>query len=46
VNQGRTQTRCSGDQILVERRGWLDRNQTFLISTILSATSIVVALLR
>jgi len=36
----------SGDQILVERRGWLDRNQTFLISTILSATSIVVALLR
>jgi polysaccharide export outer membrane protein len=36
----------SGDQILVQRRSWFDRNSTFIVSTLLSATSIVIALVR
>ena len=35
----------SGDQIFVERRAWLDRNSTFLVSATISVASIVVALL-
>ncbi len=35
----------SGDQIMVGRRSWFDRNSTFLVSTTLSLTSIIVALL-
>jgi protein involved in polysaccharide export with SLBB domain len=34
----------SGDQIFVDRRGWFDRNSTFLVSMILSVTSIIVTL--
>ena len=34
----------SGDQIFVARRGWFDRNSTFLVSAMLSLTSIVVTL--
>lgn len=36
----------SGDQIFVERRGWFERNQTFLISTMLSVTVFVASFLR
>lgn len=36
----------SGDQIVVGRRAWLDRNSTFLVSAVLSVTSIVITLLR
>lgn len=36
----------SGDQIMVGRRSWFDRNSTFLVSALLSITSIVVALVR
>jgi protein involved in polysaccharide export with SLBB domain len=36
----------SGDQILVERRGWFERNSTFVVSTMLSITSIAITLLR
>jgi polysaccharide export outer membrane protein len=36
----------SGDQILVGRRSWFDRNSTFLVSAILSVTSIVITLLK
>jgi polysaccharide export outer membrane protein len=36
----------SGDQIFVERRSWFDRNSTFVVSALLSLTSIVVALTR
>lgn len=36
----------SGDQIFVERRGWFERNQNFLISTMLSVTVLVVSFLR
>ena len=36
----------SGDQIFVGRRGWFDRNSTFLVSALLSVTSIVVTLAR
>jgi len=35
----------SGDQLFVGRRRWIDRNSTFLISAILSVSSIVVAIL-
>jgi polysaccharide biosynthesis/export protein len=36
----------SGDQIFVERRSWFDRNSTFVVSTTLSLTSIIIAILR
>ena len=36
----------SGDQIFVERRSWFDRNSTFLVSAMLSVTSIVISILR
>lgn len=36
----------SGDQIFVDRRGWFDRNSTFLVSSMISVTSIVISLLR
>lgn len=36
----------SGDQIFVERRGWFERNQNFLISTMLSITALAVSFLR
>jgi protein involved in polysaccharide export with SLBB domain len=36
----------SGDQILVGRRSWFDRNSTFLVSAVLSVTSIVITLLK
>jgi protein involved in polysaccharide export with SLBB domain len=35
----------SGDQLFIGRRGWLDRNSTFLVSAVLSLTGIVVAIL-
>ena len=35
----------SGDQLFVGRRGWLDRNSTFIASAILSLSGIVVAIL-
>ena len=35
----------SGDQLFIGRRGWLDRNSTFLVSGILSIASIAVAIL-
>jgi protein involved in polysaccharide export with SLBB domain len=36
----------SGDQILVGRRSWFDRNSTFLVSALLSVTSIIITLVR
>lgn len=36
----------SGDQIFVDRRSWFERNSTFVVSTMLSVTSIVIALVR
>lgn len=36
----------SGDQLLVERRGWFDRNSTFVVSALLSVTSIIISLAR
>ena len=35
----------SGDQLFLGRRGWFDRNSTFLVSAILSVSGVVVALL-
>ena len=35
----------SGDQLFIGRRGWFDRNSTFLVSGILSIASIAVAIL-
>ena len=35
----------SGDQLFIGRRGWLDRNSTFIASAVLSITGIVVAIL-
>jgi polysaccharide export outer membrane protein len=36
----------SGDEILVLERSWLSRNSTFVISFLLSASSIVIALIQ
>lgn len=36
----------SGDQIFVGRRGWFERNSTFLVSALLSVTSIIITLAR
>ncbi len=36
----------SGDQIFVDRRGWFDRNSTFVVSALLSITGIVISLTR
>lgn len=36
----------SGDQIFVGRRSWFDRNSTFVVSMLLSVTSIVITLVR
>lgn len=36
----------SNDQIIVDRRSWFDRNSTFVVSALLSATSIIVALVQ
>lgn len=35
----------SGDQIIVERRSWFDRNSTFVVSALLSFTSIVTSII-
>ncbi len=35
----------SGDQIIVDRRSWFERNSTFVVSVLLSVTSIVISLL-
>ena len=35
----------SGDQLFLGRRGWLDRNSTFIASAVLSFAGIVVAIL-
>lgn len=35
----------SGDQIIVDRRSWFDRNSTFLVSALLSVTSIVTTII-
>ena len=46
VEQGLAQLGIkSGDQLFVGRRGWIDRNSTFIVSAVLSVSSIVVALL-
>lgn len=37
---------ASGDQIFVGRRSWFDRNSTFVVSALLSVTSIVISLAR
>lgn len=36
----------SGDQIFVGQRSWFERNTTFLVSAILSGTSLLITLLR
>lgn len=36
----------SGDQIFVGRRSWFDRNSTFVVSALLSVTSIVISFMR
>jgi protein involved in polysaccharide export with SLBB domain len=36
----------SGDQIFVERRGWFDRNSTFVVSATIGIAGIIVQLLR
>jgi protein involved in polysaccharide export with SLBB domain len=36
----------SGDQIFVDRRGWFERNSTFLISATIGITSIIISILR
>ena len=36
----------SGDEIFVGRRGWFDRNSTFVVSALLSVTSLVISILR
>jgi protein involved in polysaccharide export with SLBB domain len=36
----------SGDQIIVDRRSWFERNSTFLVSAVLSVTGIVITLMR
>jgi polysaccharide biosynthesis/export protein len=36
----------SGDRVLVDRRSWVERNSTFVVSTVLSVTSIIIALVR
>jgi polysaccharide export outer membrane protein len=46
VEQGLAQLGIkSGDQLFVGRRGWIDRNSTFIVSAVLSVSSIVVAIL-
>lgn len=37
---------ASGDQIFVGRRSWFDRNSTFVVSALLSVTSIVISFMR
>lgn len=36
----------SGDQILVQQRGWFERNSTFVISLLLSVTSLIIGITR
>ena len=36
----------SGDQVIIGRRGWFDRNSTFVVSAVLSVTSILISLVR
>jgi protein involved in polysaccharide export with SLBB domain len=36
----------SGDQIFVERRSWFERNSTFVVSALLSVTSLAITILR
>jgi polysaccharide biosynthesis/export protein len=36
----------SGDQVIVDRRSWFERNSTFVVSTVLSVTSIIIALVQ
>jgi protein involved in polysaccharide export with SLBB domain len=36
----------SGDQIMVGRRSWFERNTTFIISALLSVTSLVISITR
>jgi polysaccharide export outer membrane protein len=36
----------SGDQLIIGQRGWFARNSTFVVSVLLSATSIAISLLR
>ena len=35
----------SGDQIIVDRRSWFDRNSTFMVSALLSVTSIITTII-
>lgn len=36
----------SGDQILVQRRSWFERNSTFVVSALLSVTSLIISFTR
>jgi protein involved in polysaccharide export with SLBB domain len=48
VGMGETLTAAdirSGDQIIMERRSWFDRNSTFLVSAMLSVTGIVTSII-
>jgi protein involved in polysaccharide export with SLBB domain len=36
----------SGDQILVQQRGWFERNSTFVVSLLLSVTSLIIGIVR
>ena len=36
----------SGDQILVQQRGWFERNSTFVASLLLSVTSLIIGITR
>lgn len=36
----------SGDQIFVDRRNWFERNSTFVVSALLSITSILITIVR
>jgi protein involved in polysaccharide export with SLBB domain len=36
----------SGDQVIVDRRSWFERNSTFVVSMLISVTSIAISLVR
>lgn len=36
----------SGDQVFVGRRSWFDRNSTFIVSALITVTSIAISLMR
>lgn len=36
----------SGDQVFVDRGGWFEHNQQFVVGTVLSVTGIIITILR